>query len=47
MKAAAEAGKIPRYGIPDAVVIVDTLAKTSVGKLNKKQMRQDFAQRGN
>ena len=35
-------GTIPKYGVPDRVVLVDTLPKTSVGKLNKKEMRKQF-----
>jgi fatty-acyl-CoA synthase len=38
----AEDGVIPKYGVPDRVLIVDTIAKTSVGKINKKQLRKDF-----
>ncbi len=44
MKQAAEEGKLPRYGVPDTVVLLDALPKTSVGKLNKKQMRLDFSE---
>ena len=38
----AEAGVIPKYGVPDRVQIVETIAKTSVGKINKKRLRLDF-----
>jgi len=38
----AEDGVIPKYGVPDRVLIVESIAKTSVGKINKKQLRQDF-----
>jgi len=38
----AQDGVIPKYGVPDRVEIVDTIAKTSVGKINKKQLRVDF-----
>ena len=38
----AEDGVIPKYGVPDRVEIVDTIAKTSVGKINKKQLRLDY-----
>jgi fatty-acyl-CoA synthase len=38
----AEDGVIPRYGVPDRVEIVEAIAKTSVGKINKKQLRADF-----
>ncbi len=35
----AERGIIPKYGIPDRVLVVDELPKTSVGKLDKKALR--------
>jgi fatty-acyl-CoA synthase len=35
-------GVIPKYGVPGKVVIVDDLAKTSVGKLDKKQLRKQY-----
>ena len=35
-------GVIPKYGVPDRVVIVDTIAKTSVGKINKKLLRVEY-----
>jgi fatty-acyl-CoA synthase len=35
-------GVIPRYGIPEKVVVVERLAKTSVGKLNKKALREEY-----
>lgn len=38
----AEDGVIPKYGVPDRVMQVDALPKTSVGKLNKKEMRKQF-----
>ena len=43
MKKSAESGLIPRYGIPDQIVILESLPKTSVGKLNKKLMRQEYS----
>ena len=39
---AAEAGHISRYAIPDQIRFVDSLARTSVGKLNKKAMRENL-----
>ncbi|WP_153147248.1 fatty acid--CoA ligase [Dechloromonas sp. H13] len=39
----SDAGHISRYAIPDQVRFVETLAKTSVGKLNKKAMREQIA----
>jgi fatty-acyl-CoA synthase len=38
-------GAISKWGVPDRVLFVDTLAKTSVGKLNKRAMRQQFSPR--
>lgn len=39
MKNCAEQGKIPRYAIPDQYIITDEIPKTSVGKVDKKQLR--------
>jgi fatty-acyl-CoA synthase len=39
MKNCAEQGKIPRYAIPDQYIIADSIPKTSVGKVDKKQLR--------
>ncbi len=38
----AQDGVIPKYGVPDKVEIVEVIAKTSVGKINKKQIRADY-----
>ena len=38
----AQKGKIPKYGVPDKVKIVETLPKTSVGKINKIAIRQQY-----
>lgn len=38
-------GVISKWGVPDRVLFVDTLAKTSVGKLNKRAMRQQLSER--
>jgi fatty-acyl-CoA synthase len=45
--AAAEAGTISRYGVPDRVQFVTELARTSVGKLNKRVMREQYPAREN
>ncbi len=37
-----EKGIIPKYGVPNTVAIVETIAKTSVGKMNKKQLRKEL-----
>ena len=38
----SDTGQISRYAIPDQVRFVEGLAKTSVGKLNKKAMREQI-----
>ena len=40
VQAAAEQGHISRYAIPDQISFVATLARTSVGKLNKVALRK-------
>lgn len=35
-------GIIPKYGVPSRVLLVDAIAKTSVGKLNKKALRSHY-----
>lgn len=35
-------GVIPKYGIPDQFIFVDSIAKTSVGKTNKKKLRLQY-----
>ncbi|HUN54857.1 MAG TPA: fatty acid--CoA ligase [Smithella sp.] len=39
MKHCAEQGKIPKYAIPDQYIITGEIPKTSVGKVDKKQLR--------
>jgi fatty-acyl-CoA synthase len=39
---AVEEGAIPKYGVPDRVLIVDEIAKTSVGKINKRKLREEY-----
>jgi fatty-acyl-CoA synthase len=36
----AKEGKIPKYGVPDRYLLVDGIPKTSVGKINKIQLRK-------
>lgn len=40
--AAAVAGTVPRYAIPERVTVVDELPKTSVGKINKRFLREQY-----
>ncbi len=42
MKKCAEQGALPKYGIPDRYEFVDAIPKTSVGKINKKQIRVEY-----
>jgi fatty-acyl-CoA synthase len=36
-------GVISKYGVPDRIVFVDAIPKTSVGKIDKKLLRQQYA----
>jgi fatty-acyl-CoA synthase len=36
-------GIMPRYGVPEQIVFVEALPKTSVGKLDKKVLRERYA----
>ncbi len=38
-----EDGTIPKYGVPDKIEIVDNIPKTSVGKINKKEIRRTYS----
>ena len=38
-----EKGVISKFAIPQKILFVDALAKTSVGKFDKKAMRQQHA----
>ena len=42
LKAFADAGVISKYGIPDKILFVKALPKTSVGKFNKKELREKY-----
>jgi fatty-acyl-CoA synthase len=42
LKAFADAGVISKYGIPDTILFVESLPKTSVGKFDKKQLREEY-----
>jgi len=39
----AAKGIISKYGVPERIVFVDALPKTSVGKIDKKVLRQQYA----
>jgi fatty-acyl-CoA synthase len=42
MKECAAQGKLPKYGIPDKFLFTDSIPKTSVGKLDKKNLRRSY-----
>jgi fatty-acyl-CoA synthase len=42
MQKFAEEGKLPKYGVPDLYEFVDEIPKTSVGKLDKKELRKSY-----
>jgi fatty-acyl-CoA synthase len=44
LKAAAAAGAISKFGIPDSILFVERLPKTSVGKFDKKQLREEYGE---
>jgi fatty-acyl-CoA synthase len=43
LKAFADKGVISKYGIPEKILFVEKLAKTSVGKINKKELREKYS----
>ncbi|HRT27081.1 MAG TPA: fatty acid--CoA ligase [Syntrophales bacterium] len=42
LKKFADEGRLPKYGIPDKYVFVDAIPKTSVGKINKIELRKMY-----
>src|SRR5271154_5278005 len=42
LKAFTDQGIISKYGIPGKVLFIDSLPKTSVGKINKKELRERY-----
>jgi fatty-acyl-CoA synthase len=42
LKSFAEAGVISKFGIPEKILFVDALPKTSVGKVDKKELRERY-----
>lgn len=45
LKTFADAGVISKFGIPDKILFVDALPKTSVGKFDKKKLREQYGER--
>ena len=46
LRARIKQGQLPPYAIPDKICFVDELPRTSVGKLNKKLLRENMHQIG-
>lgn len=44
LAALADAGTISKYAIPERILLVDQIDKTSVGKLDKKRLRERYRQ---
>jgi acyl-CoA synthetase (AMP-forming)/AMP-acid ligase II len=42
LKVFADKGIISKYGIPEKIIFVDGIPKTSVGKINKKELRERY-----
>jgi fatty-acyl-CoA synthase len=42
LKVFADKGVISKYGIPEKILFVEKLARTSVGKINKKELREKY-----
>jgi fatty-acyl-CoA synthase len=45
LKAFADKGIISKYGIPGQILFIDSIPKTSVGKINKKELRERYGGR--
>jgi len=43
MREYVEKGEIPKWWLPDKVVLVEDLPKTSVGKINKRALREKYS----
>jgi fatty-acyl-CoA synthase len=46
LNAFAAAGVISKFGIPDKILFVKALPRTSVGKFDKKELRQKYGKSG-
>jgi fatty-acyl-CoA synthase len=43
LKVFADKGIISKYGIPEKIIFVEGIPKTSVGKINKKELRERYS----
>jgi fatty-acyl-CoA synthase len=41
LKSAADQGRISKWAVPEEILVVDAIPKTSVGKIDKKLIRQE------
>jgi len=46
LKAVASAGGLPKFAVPDRILFVDRLPRTSVGKFDKKALRDHYGDAG-
>jgi fatty-acyl-CoA synthase len=42
LKIFADKGVISKFGIPGTIIFIDNIPKTSVGKINKKELRERY-----
>ncbi|HME84923.1 MAG TPA: AMP-binding protein [Roseiarcus sp.] len=42
LKVFADGGVISKYGIPEKILFIDSLPRTSVGKIDKKELRKNY-----
>ena len=42
IRSRADAGQISSFAVPDRIELVDSIPKTSVGKIDKKQIRAQW-----
>jgi fatty-acyl-CoA synthase len=38
----ADKGVISKYGIPEKIIFIEMIPKTSVGKINKQELRKRY-----
>jgi fatty-acyl-CoA synthase len=44
LKTFADKGIISKYGIPEKILFIESIPKTSVGKINKKELREQYGE---
>ena len=43
IEAAVATGAVPRYAVPESITLVDALERTSVGKIDKRRLRERYS----